>query len=69
MEFVFRVKKKSGKPFKSGRQINTVVGEAINPYTNKPAYKFLEDDSLVNQDICEVVSEETPKVTAIPREE
>lgn len=53
-----RVCKKSGKPFKSGEKINTVKGETINPNTGKPAYTFLEDDSVVDQYICREVAEE-----------
>ena len=52
-----KVRKRSGKPFKSGNKINTVKGEAINPYTEKPGYIFYEDNSIVNQEICWKVSE------------
>ena len=50
-----KVRKKSGKPFKSRLQINTVKGEKINPYTGKPGYTFEEDDSIVNQEVCIVI--------------
>lgn len=49
-----RVRKISGKPFKSGLQFNTVKSvvdhpHKINPETGKavPAYTFFEDDSIV----------------------
>jgi hypothetical protein len=47
-----KVRKLSGKPFKSGRKINTVKEETVNPNTGKPAYTFDEDDSVVDQHIC-----------------
>lgn len=47
-----RVRKKSGKPFKSGQKVNTVANEVANPYTDKPGYSFIEDDSIVNQEVC-----------------
>lgn len=52
-----KVKKKSGKPFLSGLKINTVKDITINPYDPKhrQAYSFLEDNSVVNCDICEEV--------------
>lgn len=49
------VKKKSNKPFKSKSTINTVKGKVINPYTNKEAYTFIEDDSIVDVHMCEEV--------------
>ena len=48
-----KVKKISGKPFKSGNKINTVKGESVNPYTGKEAYFFKEDDSIVDEEKCE----------------
>jgi putative endonuclease len=47
-----KVFKKSGKPFKSGNKINTVAGTTVNPNTDKPAFTFEEDDSVVDQRIC-----------------
>ena len=47
-----QVYKKSGKPFKSGQHINTIKGITVNPNTDKPAYLFEEDDSVVDQYIC-----------------
>ena len=52
-----KVRKRSGKPFKSGEKINTVKGETTNPNTGKPAYTFYEDDSIVDQQICKEVHE------------
>jgi len=49
-----RVKKKSGKPFKSTFWINTVKGIVDHPYRPvhkgqvKKAYTFVEDDSCVS---------------------
>lgn len=42
--------KPSGKPFKSRLKINTINGVNINPHTDKPAFTFVEDDSMVNCD-------------------
>lgn len=50
-----KVRKKSGKPFKSTFKINTVKSITINPVTNKEAFSFEEDDSIVNTEICELV--------------
>lgn len=57
-----KVKKTSGggnkfepKPFKSGLKINTIKGVTINPYSNKLAFTFLEDDSCVNCESCVVI--------------
>jgi len=47
-----RVYKKSGKPFKSTEKVNTVSGVTINPNTNKKAFTFEEDDSIVDCFIC-----------------
>jgi len=47
-----KVRKKSGKPFKSGEKINTVKDTTINPRTGKPAFTFFEDDSVVDQCQC-----------------
>lgn len=54
---MFQVKKKSGKPFKSGKKVNSVKGIVTNE--NDPqkrnAYIFYDDDSVVNTDICEII--------------
>jgi hypothetical protein len=55
---MFQVKKKSGKPFKSGKKVNSVKGIVTNE--NDPqkrnAYIFYDDDSVVNIDICEIIT-------------
>ena len=55
---MFQVKKKSGKPFKSGKKVNSVKGIVINE--NDPQkrneYIFYDDDSVVNTDICEIIT-------------
>lgn len=47
-----KVKKVSGKPFKSTQQINTVKDFTINPNTGKIALTFVEDESIVDAYIC-----------------
>lgn len=47
-----KVKKVSNKPFKSGKQINTVKDFTINPNTGKIALTFEEDESIVDAYIC-----------------
>ena len=55
---MFQVKKKSVKPFKSGKKVNSVKGIVTNE--NDPqkrnAYIFYDDDSVVNTDICEIIT-------------
>ena len=55
---MFQVKKKSGKPFKSGKKVNSVKGIVTNE--NDPqkrnAYIFYDDDSVVSTDICEIIT-------------
>lgn len=55
---MFQIKKKSGKPFKSGKKVNSVKGIVTNE--NDPqkrnAYIFYDDDSVVNTDICEIIT-------------
>ena len=55
---MFQVKKKSGKPFKSGKKVNSVKGIVTNE--NDPqkrnAYIFYDDDSVVNTDICGIIT-------------
>ena len=55
--FPIKVKKKSGKPFKSGKKINTAIGIVINEDDPKErkGYIFEEDNSVVNIEQCEVV--------------
>ena len=47
--FPIKVKKKSGKPFKSGKKINTAIGIVINEDDPKErkGYIFEEDNSEV----------------------
>ena len=54
--------KRSGKPFKSGRRINTVAGETTNPHSGKPGYTFVEDDSIVDVRTCDELSPDDPYV-------
>lgn len=53
-----RVRKASGKPFKSGRKTNTVVGLATHPERRNACFVFAEDDSMVECWRCELVSPE-----------
>lgn len=55
--FPIKVKKKSGKPFKSGKKINTAIGIVINEDDPKErkGYIFEEDNSVVNIEQCEIV--------------
>lgn len=48
-----KVYKTSDKPFKSTFKIATVKGITINPWTNRPAFTFEEDDSIVECRTCE----------------
>ena len=43
-----KVKKKSNKPFKSSKKINTIKSIKTNSHTGNPAASFLEDDSVVD---------------------
>ena len=49
-----QVYKTSGKPFKSKEVYNTVSGVTINPHTNRKAFTFVEDDSVVDAHICKL---------------
>jgi len=53
-----KVQKKSGKPFKSTFKVNTVESFIINPYTNKPAFTFVEDHSIVDFKQCELATDQ-----------
>ena len=55
---MFQVKKKSGKPFKSGKKVNSVKGIVTNEKDpqKRNAYIFYDDDSVVNTDICEIIT-------------
>jgi len=43
-----KVIKRSRKPFKSGRKVGTVKSITVNPNTNKIAFSFIEDNSIVD---------------------
>ena len=47
-----QVRKRSKKPFKSGNTINTVFGVTVNPHSNRVAFTFYEDDSVVDVFQC-----------------
>ena len=47
-----RVVKKSRRPFKSGDKVATIKEITVNPYTDKEAYSFIEDDSIVETRMC-----------------
>lgn len=49
-----KVKKISGKPFKSGNKIGTVKDMIVHPITLQWALLFEEDDSYVEAKQCEV---------------
>ena len=55
---MFQVKKKSGKPFKTGKKVNSVKGIVTNENDTQKrnAYIFYDDDSVVNTDICEIIT-------------
>ena len=48
--------KKSHKPFKSKLKVNTIKEVTVNPNTGKPAYSFIEDNSVVDVHQCEIVA-------------
>ena len=52
-----RVQKTSGKPFKSGRKINTINGTGTMQIgsVSRPTYRFEEDESEVECWRCEEV--------------
>lgn len=53
-----KVRKKSGKPFKSTYKVNTVKGVIAHPILGREAYVFEEDDSYVSAELCELVLSE-----------
>ena len=57
MKHLGKVKKKSGKPFKSGKKINTVIGICINEGdpNKRMAFVFADDNSCVNICLCEEI--------------
>lgn len=57
LEFPFKVKKKSGNPFKSGKKVNKAIGTIKNENDpmHRDAFIFEDDDSIVNVNMCEVI--------------
>ena len=49
------VRQRDGKPFKSGKLINTLKAETIHPETGKQAFIFEEDDSCIEEGLCRVI--------------
>lgn len=57
-----RVYKSSGKPFKSGKKVNTVKEIIQHPILKgEQAYTFIEDDSYVSVVQCKKVEEGVKK--------
>lgn len=55
-----KVRKTSGKPFKSGLLMNTIKCIVPHPYKDGClAYGFEEDDSFVEARICELENQES----------
>lgn len=54
-----KVRKKSGKPFKSGLKINTVTKVVKHSITERYSYTFEEDNSIVEVRVCEEVIDDT----------
>jgi len=50
-----KVRKYSGKPFKSGLKAATPLSIVNNPYTQRLAFIFVEDDSIVDCRICKEI--------------
>ncbi len=52
-----KVVKKSGRPFKSTFQINTIKGVVINEQDplKREAYTFNEDNSVVDCFLCKII--------------
>lgn len=48
-----KIMKKSKRPFKSGKQIEIVISETINPHSGRPAYVL--SDCVVDKGQCVVV--------------
>lgn len=57
--------KKSRKPFKSGEKVATVKAVTVNPHTNRTAFSFIEDDSIVDAHQCQKATESLLKLTAL----
>ncbi len=55
MDLGRKVKKLSGKPFKSNLKVNTIKGVINHPVNGKIAYTFEEDDSCVEVTRCNIL--------------
>lgn len=53
-----RVRKISGKPFKSQQKVNTVTGVCVHDHRPGLAFKFMEDSSHVACETCVLAPEE-----------
>lgn len=53
-----KVRKKTGKPFKSTFKVNTIKGIVKHDITKLYAYTFEEDDSTVEVRCCKIVQNE-----------
>lgn len=53
-----RVRKITGKPFKSTFKINTVIGVCVHEHRPVLAFRFKEDASHVSCETCVLVPEE-----------
>ncbi len=51
-----QVMKRSKKPFKSKAKYNTVKAVTTNPHTQREAFEFIEDTSIVDVHVCKVRS-------------
>ena len=49
-----KVRKKTGKPFKSGQKVNTIKQVAAHDHTTQPAFSFVEDGSTVECFRCQL---------------
>lgn len=50
------MKRRSGKPFKSGNKVNTIKAcDTIHPNTGRLCFTFLEDESYVECHICKEI--------------
>jgi len=62
-----KVIKKSRKPFKSGDKVGTVKNITVNPYTNRTAFSFIEDNSIVDAHQCMKATNSIIKLQEIQR--
>ncbi|MCK9447155.1 hypothetical protein M0Q50_09915 [bacterium] len=50
-----RIKKISGKPFKSAMKMDFAIGIEINPLSNKKSFRMKECNTLVDCFLCKLV--------------